>query len=72
MKNAITTAAFLNSVESATRKAILTNIGNHYGITADEAYQEVTDEDAEHLLDYVTGKERAATSLLMKRSGYGV
>jgi len=27
----------------------------------------VTDEEAEHLLDYVTGPERAATSLLMKR-----
>ena len=32
-----------------------------------EPSAEATDEEADHLLDYVTGPQRAATSLLMKR-----
>ncbi len=32
-------------------------------------YEEVTDEEAEHLLDYLVGNTRTAASLLMKRHG---
>jgi uncharacterized phage-associated protein len=67
MNNAQITTAFLSATDANTRAAILVNIANNYGITSAEAYAEVTDEEAEHLLDYVTGPERAATSLLMKR-----
>jgi len=38
-----------------------------YGTTSAEAYAEITDEEAEHLLDYVTGPERASVSVLMRR-----
>lgn len=66
MTNAQTNAKFLSSTDAATRAAVLANIAKHYGITSDEAYAEVTDEEAEHLLDYVTGPQRAATSALMQ------
>ena len=61
--------AFLRSADTATREAIFTAIGNHYGITRSEVQDEVTSADAEHLLDYLTGNVRAATSLLMQRAG---
>ena len=69
MTNSQINAKFLASTDAATQTAILANIAKHYGITKDEAYAEVTDEDAEHLLDYITGPARAATSLIMKRHG---
>ena len=67
MTNAQINAKFLAVTDAATKAAILANIAKHYGITSAEAYAEVTDDEAEHLLDYVTGKERIAASLLMKR-----
>jgi hypothetical protein len=63
------TAKFLAVIDAATKAAILANIAKHYGITSDQAFAEVTDADAEHLLDYVTGSTRAATSALMQRHG---
>lgn len=69
MNYAETTAAFLGVIDSKTRAAILSNIAQHYGITSAEAYVEVTSCEAEPLLDYVTGPERAATSLLLRRHG---
>ncbi len=65
MTNAQTNKKFLSAIDSKTRSIILTNIAKHYGITQAEAYAEVTDNDAEHLLDYVTGQERSAVSLFM-------
>jgi hypothetical protein len=67
MTNAKINARFLDATDAATRSAILANIAQHYGVTSAEAYAEVTDKEAEDLLDYVTGETRAATSLLMKR-----
>jgi uncharacterized phage-associated protein len=67
--NNTTTAKFLAIIDDATKAAILANIAKHYGITAAQALSEVTDADAEHLLDYVTGSTRAATSALMQRHG---
>lgn len=63
----MTTANFLASIDNKSKAMILENIAAHYGITAQQAYEEVTDEEAEHLLDYVTGPCRAATSVLMKK-----
>ena len=67
MTNAQINAKFLSATDAATKAAILANIAKHYGISSAEAYEEVTDEEAEHLLDYVTGPERTAASILMKR-----
>jgi DNA-binding XRE family transcriptional regulator len=52
-------ANFLDVIDAKTKAEILNNIANHYGITAEEAFAEVTDSEAEHLLDYVTGPARA-------------
>jgi hypothetical protein len=67
MTDAQKTIKFLAAIPAATKALILNNIAGHYGITSAEAYDEVTDDEAESLLDYVTGAERTATSLLMKR-----
>jgi hypothetical protein len=62
-------AQFLSVVEGETKAAILASIAGHYGITPEEAFVEVTDADAEHLLDYMVEPQRSATSLLMLRRG---
>lgn len=60
MTNAQKNIAFFTTVDSETKDSILKNIANHYGITPEEAYKEVTDDEAEHLFDYVTGDERVS------------
>lgn len=60
-------AAFLAATDAATRRDVLNSIAQHYGITAEDAYEEVTDPEAEHLLDYLTGSVRSAVSVLMQR-----
>jgi len=65
-----TTAAFLRAIDGKTRGALLESIARHYGITPAEALAEVTDPDAEHLLDYLTGPARNAASVLMQRHGF--
>ena len=57
------------SVASDTKQRILDAIAKHYGISSSEAFEEVTDPGAEHLLDYLTGSVRTATSVLMQRHG---
>ena len=63
------TTKFLAVIDAATKNAILSNIAKNYGISIDAAYNEVTDDEAEHLLDYVTGPQRSATSIIMQRHG---
>lgn len=65
--NAQINRSFLTATDAKTKSVILANIAQHYGITQSEAYDEVTDSEADHLLDYVTGPQRAATSVLMQR-----
>lgn len=60
---------FLSVVGSDTRSSILKAIADHYNITPSEAYDEVTDVNAEHLLDYLEEPARSATSVLMQRHG---
>jgi hypothetical protein len=68
MTNAKKNYSFLRSADVQTREAVFAAIGNHYGITRSEAQDEVTSADAEHLLDYLTGSVRTATSVLMRRA----
>lgn len=70
MTNAHTTTAFLAVLDANARADIVACIAAHYGISNEEVYSEITGEDAEHLLDYMTGRERAATSVLMQRHGF--
>lgn len=67
--NHIATIAFFAATDAKTKTEILAAIAKHYGISELEALEEVTDEEAESLLDYLTGSIRTATSLLMKRHG---
>ncbi len=67
--NHIATIAFFAATDAKTKTEILAAIAKHYGISESEALEEVTDEEAENLLDYLTGSIRTATSLLMKRHG---
>ena len=69
MTNATITRAFLGKINRAAANMILDNIAAHYGITRIEAMSEVLHDQAESLLDYVTGPERAATSVLMQKHG---
>lgn len=61
------TKRFFDAIDDATRDEIIESIADHYGITRDAARQEVTDDDAEHLLDYMIEPMRTATSALMQR-----
>lgn len=69
MKNAQITARFFAVTDAGTRAEVLANIAKHYGISEQEALAEVTDDEAQHLLDYVTGSDRAAVCALMQRHG---
>lgn len=70
MSNGQKTMAFFSSIDFKTQGAILAAIATHYGISSVEAFEEVTDNEAEHLLDYLTNEVRTATRLLMKRHGF--
>ena len=61
------TYMFLSQISDSAKNEILDNIAKHYKISRREAFEEVTDDAAEHLLDYVTGPARAATSVLMQK-----
>jgi hypothetical protein len=68
MTNAQKNYSFLRFADVQTREAIFAAIGNHYGITRNEVQNELTSADAEHLLDYLSGSVRTATSMLMRRA----
>jgi hypothetical protein len=70
MTNGQINRAFLKSINTETRDEILESIGKHYGIEKNLALVEVVDDEAEHLLDYLTGSVRAATSGLMQAHGF--
>lgn len=56
--NATITRKFFSLTNAETQQAVLENIAKHYGISMNEALAEVTDDEAESLLDYVTGPLR--------------
>lgn len=67
MTNGEKTNLFLQVIDARSRKAILLAIANHYRITIGEAWEEVTGEGAEALLDYLQEPQRQATSILMQK-----
>lgn len=69
MTHAAITAAFFAKIPAQVRDLILSNIAAHYGITTASALAEVTHDEAESLLDYITGPERIATLALMRKVG---
>lgn len=69
MLNHRANTTFLAAIDSATKDSILDSIATHYGISPQQAYDEVTAESAEHLLDYMVEPQRSATSVLMQAHG---
>lgn len=67
MSNGQVNQTFLAATDAAARSEVLGAIAAHYGISQEEAFVEVVNKDAEHLLDYLTGPTRAAVSVLMQR-----
>ncbi len=58
---------FLASIDSNTRYIIIDEISKNYKITSKQVLEEITHDESENLLDYLTGSTRIAVSLLMKR-----
>lgn len=62
--HATITTKFFDIVGSNARNAILDHIAKHYGVTRAAILEEVTAPEAECLLDYIEGPQRAATLAL--------
>jgi hypothetical protein len=70
--NAQKNQTFLAATDSKTRESILSAMAAHYGITPAQALAELVNDEAEHLLEYLTGQIRTATNVTMKRHGLGI
>lgn len=64
------TTAFLAVLDPDSRRYILSDIAEHYRITTEDAYAEVTDPFAENLLEYLGGSVRRVTNVLMRHHGF--
>ena len=69
MTNAVKNTKFLAVIPTETKNAILDDVAKSYQVSREQAYEELTCEGAEHLLDYVTQNIRLATSLMMQKYG---
>ena len=63
------TEEFLSVIDKKTKTVILDSIAVRNGITPEEAFAEVIDGEAEHLLEYLVEPQRSATSVLMQKYG---
>ena len=59
--------SFLSLVDEKTKLEILSSIAKDYGASNDEVYQELVNEEAELMLDYMLEPCRSATYILMQR-----
>ncbi len=67
MTNSQINRQFLTSTTPEMKGIILANIGNQYGASESEVFEDVTDEGAENIMDYVTGRERSAIWVVYQR-----
>ena len=67
MSNAAITRKFFQLTDSKTIDTVLGCIASHYGISEEEAKEEVLDDEAESLLDYLVEPVRSAIYVLMQR-----
>lgn len=65
MNNQQKNIEFFDLAHDQIKSDVLENIASHYCITQEEALKQVTDEGAEHLLDYITGPRRRGIYLVM-------
>jgi hypothetical protein len=67
---AAVTRAFFRLAGERVKKEVLATIAKHYGTTPEEIWDEVTEDGAEDLLDYIpAGGVRTAAHFLMQRHG---
>jgi len=59
--------AFLSTLDNRTFLTVIRNIANHYGISEDEVLEEVCDNEAENIMDYITGSIRQPVSRLFNQ-----
>jgi hypothetical protein len=69
MTNGQINKQFLAVTGDKTRNSIISAIASHYQISSDRAFDEVTDDGAEHLLDYCPASIRNGVSVLMQKRG---
>ena len=67
MNNGQTTTIFMCLASDRISSAILTAVSNTYGISEDQALEEITDDGAENLLEYLPTTLRMAVQVLMAR-----
>lgn len=60
---------YLDFVVEEAKNKILDIIANHYGISREDAYEEVVDEDAEYLFEYVVTNDRVKIFAEMSKLG---
>lgn len=60
------TIKFFEIISQEEKSEILQVIAKHYGITEAEAYEEVTDPEAEQLFEYMVGPAQMTTYAKMK------
>jgi len=70
--NANTNKTFLETVTTTEKNLILSAIAKHYGITNNEALEEVTNPEAENILDYLTGQTRNVAFGLYRKHGFKI
>lgn len=67
MQNNERNKLFLETIDAAAKTEIVESIAGHYGTDAESIIQELTDEEAEHILDYMVEPQRSAASVLMQK-----
>ena len=67
MTNADINILFLDSLDFKIVNQITANIANHYGCTSQEALLELMEDEAESIMDYITGSLRPVIALFFKQ-----
>lgn len=70
MTNSQINKAFVSSLTSQMKNVIISNIASHYGIDATEVESEIYDDEAENIMDYITGPTRSAISVIYQKFIY--
>ena len=60
---------YLDVLVSDAKEKILSGIASHYGISIEDAYDEVVDKDAEYLFEYMVSNDRMKVYKAMNEFG---
>lgn len=67
MNNGKINEAFLLSLDGKTYQEIVGSMAKHYSITIDQATDELIDDEAENILEYLQGGVRKGASALFQK-----